>query len=214
MIALLFFIVLMLWCVTPWAVSRFFPDPGRQGQFGDLFGSINALFSGLAFAGVVVAIFLQRHELKLQHSELAESRRELQRSATAQENLQKAQQKAINAQAYKVAVDVLQAESVVRSRGIVFSHLANKPMANWTDEEFAAAETVCRTYDVVGIMVKHDMLPVEVITDSWGTSLRQAWPILNPLITKHRVDRDAPKFWDNFEMLAIDAANRKADAAV
>lgn len=35
-----------------------------MGQFGDLFGSVNALFSGLAFAGLAVTIFLQKIALK------------------------------------------------------------------------------------------------------------------------------------------------------
>src|SRR4051794_38322332 len=35
----------------------------RFGQFGDAFGAVNALFSGLALFGVVVALFLQIHEM-------------------------------------------------------------------------------------------------------------------------------------------------------
>jgi G3E family GTPase len=35
-----------------------------RGQFGDLFGAVNAFFTGLAFAGVIFTIFLQRRELE------------------------------------------------------------------------------------------------------------------------------------------------------
>jgi hypothetical protein len=42
-----------------------------------MFGSVNALFSGLAFAGVIYAIFLQRRELFLQRQELEQTREEL-----------------------------------------------------------------------------------------------------------------------------------------
>lgn len=45
-------------------------------QFGDMFGATNALFSGLAFVGVIYAIVLQRKELKLQRSELRQTREE------------------------------------------------------------------------------------------------------------------------------------------
>ena len=41
-----------------------------RGEFGDSFGSINALFAGLAFTGVIWAILLQNAELKLQREEL------------------------------------------------------------------------------------------------------------------------------------------------
>jgi len=49
----------------------------QQGQFGDMFGAINSLFSGFAFAGVIYAIFLQMRELKLQKEELILTRKEL-----------------------------------------------------------------------------------------------------------------------------------------
>jgi len=47
-----------------------------RGTFGDMFGSINALFSGLALAGIIITILLQRNELKLQRQELADTRQE------------------------------------------------------------------------------------------------------------------------------------------
>lgn len=37
----------------------------NTGTFGDTFGSLNALFSGFAFVGVIYAILLQREELRL-----------------------------------------------------------------------------------------------------------------------------------------------------
>ena len=51
-------------------------SPGA-GLFGDSFGAVNALFSGLAFAGVIYAIILQRKELQLQREELEATRGEL-----------------------------------------------------------------------------------------------------------------------------------------
>ena len=41
------------------------PDWSTRGQFGDLFGAVNATFSGLAFAGLIYAILLQREDLEL-----------------------------------------------------------------------------------------------------------------------------------------------------
>lgn len=45
-----------------------------RGTFGDMFGVSNALFSGLAFAGVIYAIFLQRAELAIAKEELNRSK--------------------------------------------------------------------------------------------------------------------------------------------
>ncbi|MCW5557571.1 MAG: hypothetical protein KIT22_07050 [Verrucomicrobiae bacterium] len=42
----------------------------RRGQLGDMFGGLNALFSGLAFAGLVYALVLQRQQLLLQQIEI------------------------------------------------------------------------------------------------------------------------------------------------
>jgi hypothetical protein len=61
------------------------PNWSDRANFGDMFGAVSTLFSGLAFAGVIYAIFLQRRELELQRYELEMTREELKRSAQAQE---------------------------------------------------------------------------------------------------------------------------------
>jgi hypothetical protein len=58
-----------------------------RAQFADSYGAINALFSGLALGGVILAIFMQRDELQLQRQELTATREELQRTADAQQSL-------------------------------------------------------------------------------------------------------------------------------
>jgi hypothetical protein len=80
-------------------VYKFLPDWPTRGQFGDVFGAANALFSGLAFAGLIYAILLQREDLALQRKELELTRQELQRSAAAQEK----SESALSAQAASVA---------------------------------------------------------------------------------------------------------------
>ncbi|GEJ45806.1 putative phage abortive infection protein [Chryseobacterium sp. ON_d1] len=49
----------------------------KQGIFGDMFGASNAFFTGLSFTGVIIAILLQRQELKLQRKELELTRKEM-----------------------------------------------------------------------------------------------------------------------------------------
>ncbi len=41
-------VVFALWVATPVAVGLLYPEMAERAQFGDLFGAINALFSGLA----------------------------------------------------------------------------------------------------------------------------------------------------------------------
>lgn len=57
----------------------FFVDNSTErGTFGDQFGAVNALFSGLAFAGLIYTIILQRRDLALQRQDLALQRKELE----------------------------------------------------------------------------------------------------------------------------------------
>jgi hypothetical protein len=56
-----------------------------RSLFGESFGPLDTLFSGLAFAGLIYTIALQRKELQLQREELRLTREELARTASAQE---------------------------------------------------------------------------------------------------------------------------------
>lgn len=51
---------------------------GEAGGYGSMFGVTGALFSGFATAGVIVAILLQRQDLKLQKDELEKQRKVLE----------------------------------------------------------------------------------------------------------------------------------------
>lgn len=77
-IAFAFVIVVSLWGLSWWGISNFIEEPTNQGTFGDMFGAVNALFSGLAFAGLIATLLYQKNELKLQREELKLTREELQ----------------------------------------------------------------------------------------------------------------------------------------
>ncbi len=69
-----------------------------------MFGAVNALFSGLAFAGVIFAIFLQRHEIKLQRKELELQRKELaltRGELKGQKHQMEAQNKTLRTQSFE-----------------------------------------------------------------------------------------------------------------
>jgi hypothetical protein len=109
-----------------------------------------------------------------------------------------------HAQAYGVALEFLQDEKVRLARRTIFK-LNGKPLEKWTKKETEAAEIVCYTYDVVGQMVRHHLLPKDIIIDSWGASLKNSWPILSLLIDKKRNDFNATEYWDDYEWLVIEA---------
>lgn len=69
--------VIALWGLSWILIDKYIDSPTDQGTFGDMFGAVNALFSGLAFAGLIVTLLYQKEELKLQREELAQTREEL-----------------------------------------------------------------------------------------------------------------------------------------
>jgi len=76
-------LVLAIWIGGGLAICFAIPGWQERGQFGDLFGAVNALFSGLAFAGLYWALQMQSEQLELQRTELALQREEL--AATREE---------------------------------------------------------------------------------------------------------------------------------
>lgn len=71
---LLTLIVVSVWLGMGWYAST----KDEPGQFGDMFGAANALFSALAFAMLIYTIILQKAELRLQRLELSDTRKELE----------------------------------------------------------------------------------------------------------------------------------------
>ena len=69
--------VIGIWIASWFFICKYIEGIDERGMFGDMFGAVNALFSGLAFAGLIVTLLYQKEELKLQREELAQTREEL-----------------------------------------------------------------------------------------------------------------------------------------
>lgn len=68
-----------------WGVGQLPVNYGsNRGEFGDQYGMLNALFSGLAFAGVITALYFQRKEIELQREELRLQRAEMEAATEEQ----------------------------------------------------------------------------------------------------------------------------------
>lgn len=81
--------IILLWILSTVIIKVVFGNWNNSGTFGDTFGAINSLFSGLALAGIIYTIYLQKTELSLQREELKYTREELKRTADAQESSSK-----------------------------------------------------------------------------------------------------------------------------
>ncbi len=82
-VVLIVVVCVILWIGGIWVVHCLAPklsngtDYANVGVLGDSAGAINALFSALAFCGVVIAIILQKKELELQREELKATNEQL-----------------------------------------------------------------------------------------------------------------------------------------
>ncbi|MFT6914744.1 MAG: hypothetical protein ACJAWL_001040 [Motiliproteus sp.] len=71
------FLIFVTWPIAELSIEK-------AALFGDGFGIVTSLFSGLAFSGLIITILLQRNELSLQREELTLTRLELEKSGNAQ----------------------------------------------------------------------------------------------------------------------------------
>lgn len=76
---LLWAIIAVLVVIIVLILNTVFYVEEKSAPFGDAFGVVNALFSGLAFVGLIYAILLQSEELSLQRQELKETRGEFEK---------------------------------------------------------------------------------------------------------------------------------------
>lgn len=92
-----------------------------MGTFGDSFGVLNALFSGLAFAVIVVSLVFQREDLRLQRKDLRLQHAEIKKAnalADMQREEMEAQKRALEQQVATAARSAL-----IASCESVLSHL-------------------------------------------------------------------------------------------
>ncbi len=74
-----FIILTVLVIAFLWGLNLFILyDNVDKGILGDMFGPVNALFSGMALAGIIWAIILQKKELELQRQELRDTKEVLE----------------------------------------------------------------------------------------------------------------------------------------
>lgn len=195
---LVFACVVGVWAGLTWLVWAQHGDVKEAGPFGDMFGAVNALFTGLAFAGVICALWIQNTQAKHAQLEASQTEREVREARLAF-------LRTTYAMSFKTASDILQVDRVRDARRIVIVDLRQKPLVDWLASELAAAELVCHTYEQVGMLVKNGLLPTRFIAEGWCDSLLKCWSVCEPLVKLRRAERGAHEFWCNFEYLAMQA---------
>ncbi len=104
----------VIWIAAAVTVYYCLPTWEIRAQFGEMFGAVSALFSALAFAGIIYAVILQRQDLSMQREQMEDSRKQ-----------QAAQNRLISAQlatmqesfSFEREKEALSSEPILRSRG-------------------------------------------------------------------------------------------------
>ncbi len=109
---------------------------GDPKDTGSAAGFPASLFSGLAFAGVIYATYLQRKELQLQRKELRMSRDQMKRSADAQQKAEQALHQQVDV-GRKAAL--LQALTSLADFQVRQGQLSNDPIIVESNRRIAAA---------------------------------------------------------------------------
>ena len=76
-------VILVLWYLNFYLLKG--KNPLERGTFGDMFGVVNSVFSGLAFAGILISLIFQWVQLKSQNNDIAISMKIQEKSAKALE---------------------------------------------------------------------------------------------------------------------------------
>lgn len=122
--------VILLWLLYPFALnwlSTKWPDfhlvqTGTTfGTFGDTYGALNTLFSGLAFAILILSLFLQGKELQAQRKELEAQRLEIRES-----NAIARQQGIITSQQSQLIAQQIKESQIQSFYNLFFIHLEER----------------------------------------------------------------------------------------
>lgn len=127
------FFVVLFWLISWLMIDCFITNVEDRGFFGDKFGSINALFSGLAFAGVIATLWMQKEDLKIQQKEFEEQMKiqNIQRFENTLFNMLSIQQAIVNELHY-IPKDGAEAAPEIKGRS-VFDFFYNDKITDFGD---------------------------------------------------------------------------------
>ena len=77
----LFILVVVVWIGYIFIMNMIYKsdaDLNKAGTFGDMFGALNTLFTGLAFVGVVISLLQQNKALERQNISLEKQQKALE----------------------------------------------------------------------------------------------------------------------------------------
>jgi hypothetical protein len=134
---------------------------GELGQLGDTFGLLNALFTGLAFTGLLYTAYLQYLQLKAQEKEIHD---------------------AANVDTHRQFFELVRFLNEEReSRKMIYD--AHAGHCEWNDPALMeAGAMVCGQFNIAGVLAKQNPRLKELIVENYGRTAIT----LHELLSKQR----------------------------
>jgi hypothetical protein len=162
-------VVIVLWGAAPLVTLSFERDAAIRGQFGDSYGALNTLFSGLAFGAVFYAIILQRRQLAAQQEELRLTRDEFVKSRSAQVLFH--------------AMDLLQLLQPKWRELVAFP----ADFRDWTPTQSSLANDVSDGLQQVAYFCESELIDAELIMARNALTFVECWRFLGGFVRDYRV---------------------------
>lgn len=171
LIILLILFVILIWLLFPWILTYLTnsfdlnikaKDDPNFGTFGDTFGALNTLFSGLAFATLIITLFLQRKELQEQRKELTAQREEITKAneiAESQRNITKQQSELLAQQSFYSLLFKLLDEKNNKINLFYFKDSHNGRSYERHECFIFYSKNILRSADNLNIHIREDMTP-------------------------------------------------------
>jgi hypothetical protein len=83
---------------------------------------------------------------------------------------------------------------------------------NWTDEQRAAADRVCRGFDLLGYFQEAGIVPDSFLKDLYAIPVVRCWKNCKPFVDSERIDRKQPSHFHLFQELAKHCDKLRPDA--
>ena len=152
-------IFLVLWLNWYWLHNLIAHDSlNDRGTFGDMFGVSTALFSGAAFVGIIVTIWMQKEELSLQRQELIDTREVLDDQAKQLESQSKTliAQKDENTffQMLKLHNDIVEKIQYETNNGRFVFIVISDQLIKYMISESSREHLDCKTLDTLSVIYK------------------------------------------------------------
>jgi hypothetical protein len=104
-------------------------------------------------------------------------------------------------------------EATREARHLLYDKVPKQPntasLDTLSSDEVEKMDELARTFDKLGLLVKHGVVPLDFVLDFYSRPLVVAWHRLEPHITAERRKRNQPGHMVKFEMLAIEAKKHR-----